>query len=435
MMRKLLLPSVILVAVASAAHAQDPAPAPGASATENNCVGCHKDLDDEDLTPPATAWADDVHAAAGLTCASCHGGDPTANVDDGDYTRAMDPAKGYVGVPAHREIPAVCGKCHSDATYMHGFDPNLPVDQAAQYSTSVHGKKLREGDENVAECASCHKSHGILATKDPRAPVYPTKIPETCGACHGDAEYMKQYGIPTSQLEEYRESVHGHALYVQGDLGAPTCNSCHGNHGAAPPGVDSVSRVCGTCHATQADLFGKSPHAEAFAAMEAPQCETCHSNHAVHAPTDAMVGTSDGAVCLDCHSEGEEAFTVAGSIRQEIETLKSSEATAKELVQMASVAGMEVSDAELDLIDAHQALVEARNMVHSFAVGPVKEKVDAGLTITKKSEEMGQAALRELEFRRKGLAVSLFFILVLVAGLYLKVRQIESDEAKEEGGH
>jgi hypothetical protein len=420
MMRNWMFSSAILWT--ATALAQSPASAP------NNCVSCHKELDDEDLTPPATAWDEDVHAAAGLTCASCHGGDPAANVDDGDYTRAMDPAKGYIGVPSHRDIPSVCGKCHSDASYMHAFDPNVPVDQVAQYLTSVHGKKLREGDEKVAECASCHKAHGILSTKDPRAPVYPTKIPETCGACHASAEHMSGYGIKTTQLEEYRQSVHGQALFVQGDLGAPTCNSCHGNHGAAPPGVDSVSRVCGICHATQAELFGKSPHADAFEAMEFPQCETCHSNHDVRKPTDEMVGPSSGAVCLHCHSEGEDALAVAGSIRDQIETLKSSEAAAKEIIETASRAGMEVSNAELDLIDAHQALVQARNMVHAFDVAPVKEKVDAGLAITKKAEETGQAALRELEFRRKGLGVSLFFILVMVAGLYLKIRQIESDE-------
>jgi hypothetical protein len=38
----------------------------------------------------------------------------------------------------------------------------------------------------------------------------------------------------------------------------------------------------------------------------------------------------------------------------------------------------------------------------------------------------GVAALAELDFRRKGLAISLITILVAIAGLYLKIRQIES---------
>jgi hypothetical protein len=189
---------------------------------QNNCIDCHLELEDETLTPPAKAFAEDVHAKAGLTCASCHGGDPAANVEDGDYSRAMDPDKGYIGVPERAAIPGMCGRCHSDANFMRGFDPNIAVDQVAQYRTSVHGRKLAEGDAKVAECASCHQAHGILPVKDPRAPVYPTQIPETCGSCHAKAEYMSAYGIPTTQLEEYRTSVHGKALFAQGDLGAPT---------------------------------------------------------------------------------------------------------------------------------------------------------------------------------------------------------------------
>jgi predicted CXXCH cytochrome family protein len=336
----------------------------------------------------------------------------------------MDPKKGYLGVPEARGVPELCGKCHSDAAYMRSYDPNLPVDQVAQYWTSVHGQRLRAGDEKVAGCTSCHRAHGVISTKDPRAPVYPTRIPETCGGCHGSTDHMAGYGIPTTQLEEYRESVHGKALFVSGDLGAPTCNSCHGNHGAAPPGVSSVSRVCGTCHAMQAELFSKSPHQDAFEAMEFPQCEVCHDNHAVAVPSDQMIGTESGAVCLQCHDQGE-GLEVASGIRERIESLKAAELAAREVVERADRAGMEVSDAELALIDAHQALVQARNLVHAFAVDPVDAKVKEGLEITKRAQEMGVTALSELEFRRKGLLVSLVFILVMVIGLYLKIRQIE----------
>ncbi len=397
---------------------------------QNNCLDCHLELEDDELTPAATAFADDVHAKAGLTCASCHGGDPAANVDDGDFERAMDPKKGYIGVPERANIPEMCGRCHSDAGYMHAYDPNIPVDQATQYWTSVHGQKLRDGDGKVAECASCHQAHGVLAVKDPRAPVYPSQIPETCGKCHADAQYMADYGIPTDQLEQYRTSVHGHALFVQGDLGAPTCNSCHGNHGAAPPGVDTVSRVCGTCHAIQKEFFAASPHQDAFQSMELPECETCHENHATASPTDEMVGTAEGSICLDCHTEGEDAFVAAATVRERIEALKSAEARARALIEQAGRAGMEVSDAEVALIDANQALVETRNLVHTFAAAPVEEKVKEGLALTRSAEDMGIAALKELDYRRMGLAVSLLFILILVLGLYLKIRQIERSEER-----
>ena len=70
--------------------------------------------------------------------------------------------------------------------------------------------------------------------------------------------------LPTSQLADYQKSVHYAALTRDNDLSAPTCNDCHGNHGAAPPGVGAVTNVCGTCHAVFAEKFATSVHAQIF---------------------------------------------------------------------------------------------------------------------------------------------------------------------------
>ena len=140
----------------------------------------------------------------------------------------------------------------------------LPVDQVVKYKTSIHGIKNSKGDINVAECASCHGSHGIRAVKDPFSNVYATNIPKVCSSCHSDKEKMAQYKIPTDQYSLYVKSVHGVALLEKGDLGAPSCNDCHGNHGAVPPGVESISKVCGSCHTLNMELFEKSVHKQAF---------------------------------------------------------------------------------------------------------------------------------------------------------------------------
>jgi hypothetical protein len=86
---------------------------------------------------------------------------------------------------------------------------------------------------------------------------------------------------------------------------------------------------------------------------------------------------------------------------------------------------MEVSEAELILIDANQALVKARNTVHAVSVDALREQTDAGRTLADQAREIGVAALGELQFRQKGLAVSVFFILLVVIGLYLRIQQIE----------
>ena len=95
--------------------------------------------------------------------------------------------------------------------------------------------------------------------------------------------------LPTNQLADYQKSVHYAALTKGNDLSAPTCNDCHGNHGAAPPGVSAVANACGTCHAVFAQKFQASPHAPIFD----KGCVECHSNHAVLQPSDEMLGAKE----------------------------------------------------------------------------------------------------------------------------------------------
>jgi len=124
---------------------------------------------------------------------------------------------------------------------------DLPVDQYDLYLTSGHGRKLREGDPRVAVCSDCHGPHEILAGSDPASRVYVTNIPRTCGGCHGDSALVRARGLDNT-YHEYLSSVHAKQLLDGGNLRAPTCVSCHGVHGAVPPEVGDVNKVCGRCH-------------------------------------------------------------------------------------------------------------------------------------------------------------------------------------------
>lgn len=137
----------------------------------NTCLACHEEND----IMPGDFHADDVHLHAEISCAGCHGGDPTAD----DMDESMSSESGYIGVPTRMEMPAFCGKCHSSIEYMRVFQPRIPTDQVDQYYTSTHGKKLLEGSKKVAECASCHTAHGILPAKDTRSSVHAFNIPQT----------------------------------------------------------------------------------------------------------------------------------------------------------------------------------------------------------------------------------------------------------------
>jgi hypothetical protein len=391
-------------------------------ATTDNCLSCHSALTDERLSAPVRAFENDVHGASGLGCASCHGGDPTAAGFDG-----MDPATGFVGQPTRRQLTGFCGRCHSDAAYMRQYNPSLRVDQVTEYVTSVHGTRLREqGDTAVAVCTSCHPAHSIRPPSHPQSSVNPLNVGGTCGECHANAELMSGYAIPTDQLEKYQRSIHWEMMTEGGDLSAPTCNDCHGNHGATPPGITSVANVCGQCHSVMADNFARSSHAQTFAMIGMPGCVTCHQNHEVVRAGEDLLGLGEDAACARCHSSDDAGGEVANSMRVHIDSLTNSFTEADSILQEAEQAGMEVSEALFELGIANNSMVEARAAVHAADMGAVAEKVGEGLEITSRAHERGLEALAELGVRRTGLAVSVTLILFLIAGLLLKIREIES---------
>lgn len=385
------------------------------------CVACHLEIGDDRLASPAKEFRDSIHAAKGFGCVTCHGGDAKA-----EGPEAMDPAKGYIGKPTHRQIAEVCGHCHSDARFMKRYNPALRVDQVAEYTTSVHGRRLMDlGDPKVATCVTCHTAHAIKPPSDPQSSVYPLRVVDTCGSCHADAAYMKGYGIPTDQVEKYKKSVHWKMMSVNGDLSAPTCNDCHGNHGATPPGVSWVGNVCGQCHVVQAELFTKSAHAKVFVQMGTPGCATCHHNHDISPATDAMLGLDEGAVCAGCHSPEDKGGETAAVLRERIDRLRGEYEKAHSLLSKAEHAGIEVSQAQFDLNGAKDALVKAQAAIHAFTVEAVAKEVDPGIAIAAKGYERGVEAIEELQFRRKGLAVSVIIIVALIGGLVVKIRQLD----------
>ena len=419
------LSSVPGLAFAAALCVWAPAtPAAAQPAQASGCETCHRAQAQPALAAPARDFgATDVHRDRGFTCVDCHGGNPSET----DKTRAKAPATGFKGKPTGQMVIAVCARCHSDAALMRKYAPKQRVDQAVEYATSVHGQQLAKGDTKVATCVSCHGAHGVRLVSDAQSPVYVTNVAATCTTCHADAERMKGYHLPdgsplpTDQRTKYEKSVH-HAAMVQGnDLSAPTCNDCHGNHGAAPPGVGAIANVCGTCHTVFATKFALSTHGQIFDRS----CVECHSNHEIAKPTDAMLGTDKAALCANCHSEGDNGHKAATAMRSSIEKLKDAIARSAALVAEAENAGMEMGGQQLALREAGNQLTLARTEMHAFDPKPVEDVLQAGLGITAKVDAEGQAALAEVSYRRTGLAISLGAILLVVVALSLKIRSLK----------
>ena len=339
-----------------------------------SCTICHQNADVAGEDSPAIVQHEKggAHAAAGLGCHDCHGGNPDPAL--GDSLEAMDEdfkANPFRGAPKRAEIPAFCGRCHSDPTSMNRFKPGARVDQEREYWTSRHGELLKAGDTKVATCIDCHGTHGIMPPSDTDSPVYPRHVAETCSACHSDAARMAGYRLadgrplPIDQYAHWRGSVHAQFLLEREDLSAPTCNDCHGNHGARPPGIESVAFVCGQCHAREAELFRASPKEPAFerhrellaGAGEAgcaechdppparlrrtvafTQCATCHGNHGIARATVAMLSPLPETPCEFCHEPsgaGGEAIEASARVQHRYEAMR------KVLLEQANAKGLQ----------------------------------------------------------------------------------------------
>lgn len=435
--------AVLLVIVASSHGASQEesdsaTPAAASESQVNACLTCHSDStlmvgDLERLLITEQHLADDIHWQKGLSCHDCHGGDAS----EADFRAAHFRDSGFRSIKSAADIPGFCGHCHSNPQYMRQYQPSPRTDQEDLYWTSGHGQKLKEtGDEKVATCVSCHGSHNVRAVKDLSSPVYPTQVAITCGACHSDSELMegrvyKGKPIGHDQLEDWKSSVHGQALLEKGDLSAPTCNDCHGNHGALPPEVGAVGNACGSCHVKIGKLFAETLMKHRFEEVSLPGCATCHGEgkHAIDSPTDEMLGMDGETVCSGCHNQGGFGATylgakVAQDMRNGLEKLKDKIVTVSEKLDHAERLGMEVRTPRFRLREANDALENARTLIHSFAIDPVQEALETGLTVSQECEQKADAAVDEYTNRRIWLALSLVPILVVIGFLMLYIRTL-----------
>ncbi|MBI3564196.1 MAG: hypothetical protein HY079_03255 [Elusimicrobia bacterium] len=227
--------------------ASDPAASVSALNLPKTCAKCHSDpefakrhgLSQTDMYKAYMASTHAKAAAAGedaANCASCHGSH--------DILRPSDPASRI----AERNIVKTCGRCHAVearkfAASVHGrasargergaptcvdchgeHDIRAPGedgsrvarsnraktcadchqserlagrfgDRVASFRSSFHGMADKGGATNVADCASCHGWHDVLASSDPASKTNAANLTRTCGQCHEGAGKRWRSGV------------------------------------------------------------------------------------------------------------------------------------------------------------------------------------------------------------------------------------------------
>ncbi len=138
----------------------------------DTCGMCHSDVADQYRTSVhGQAVARGVNEAP--ICTDCHG-----------EHKIIKPSNEASPVNA-AHIRDTCGSCHGDVRLTRKF--GLPSDRLVSFDSSYHGLAGKAGAQTVANCASCHGVHNILASSDPKSTINPRNLPKTCGKCHPGA--------------------------------------------------------------------------------------------------------------------------------------------------------------------------------------------------------------------------------------------------------
>jgi hypothetical protein len=381
----------------------------------NSCYACH--IGQGGMTGvPARNWQLSIHAKRGVICSDCHGGDPNATTMED----AMSPAAGFIGKPSRTDIPQLCGSCHANVILMRQYD--LPTDQLAKYHESQHGMLLAQGDTHVATCFDCHDQHATRETNDPASNVYPFNVPDLCAGCHANEDYMASYDIPTNQFALYKESVHGEALLDHQDTRAPSCATCHGTHGAAPPGFSEVANVCGGCHTATQDYYLSGVHSSGD--EDAPQCVTCHGQYDVQQPSEAMFEGVEPRHCGSCHASDSPEGQVVAELQDALVKADTALQTADHRVERAARLGMIVAEEEGLMTDARTHLITARAAQHTVNLDVVLEETDTSVELSTRAFDQADQAIQQSRFRRLAMIIALAVIVLIIMSLIWLRREL-----------
>jgi hypothetical protein len=378
-----------------------------AQAEVDHCAKCHETVAEQEK--------DRAHARGGVGCTDCHGGDST----QADAEKAKAEGTGYKGELTRAVFPTLCGDCHADVRRMNPF--GLPTDQLKQYRTSHHGEAFfEENDTRVATCVDCHGAHGVLGVRSSESPVNPKNVVATCSNCHSDPELADEAGLEGDEEKGYRKSVHAEYLFEKGDLSAPNCATCHGNHGAVPPGFRDVGAVCGKCHVRQKELFEQSPHAPLVAEGEFNACVTCHGNHEVRPASKRILEN----LCALCHGEGDKGLAVRDRLLADLDAVEAEFGATQEKLDGALELGHADEDDQMLLESARTAMIEMAALQHSLNPDRLESAVAAArANLTRLDERIDSTEAIE-RLKRWTLMPVVLFLVIMSLGFWARFRRI-----------
>lgn len=164
------------------------------------CAQCHKEI--------ARQFNESVHGAAlkngardAPDCTNCHG-----------EHLILDPKNPASALNAANVSAQTCARCHGDTRLAMRY--GLPADRVPSYADSYHGLAMREGSLTAANCASCHGTHDILRSNDPRSTVNAANLAKTCGQCHNGV--TEKFAIGPVHVQTASGPAHPVVQWIRG---------------------------------------------------------------------------------------------------------------------------------------------------------------------------------------------------------------------------
>jgi hypothetical protein len=137
-----------------------------------------------------------------------------------------------------------------------------------------------------------------------------------------------------------------------------------------------------------------------------------------------MLGTSDKAVCVQCHDKGSKGYQAAGELKTLLDGFDGRIQTNAATLALVEKKGVEVSEPAYRLQEVNTVLVSAKNLVHGLVLDEIRKKLAEGEQTLADVEKASAAALDEAKFRRKGLIIATFFLALFGLALFLKIRSM-----------
>ena len=172
----------IVDALRQSVHGEDGTKNPKYKDDLPTCLYCH--------TNPVISTASDSHLSYLNICMQCHENEEWAK-------RFLRHQFFRMGVRrSSKDVVALCGSCHENKKIMDRHN----LDVVVGFKDTYHGKAIAYGNEEVANCLSCHAArglglspHSIVSKTDARSPINKENRLMTCqgkggtGGCHPNA--------------------------------------------------------------------------------------------------------------------------------------------------------------------------------------------------------------------------------------------------------